>query len=76
MSWYKFANRIDKIKKWLKQHEEDGAEVWVRSNEVFVSIGDWGDRDIIGDLEDILGGIDIEFDYEVGSPGYDWKKVE
>ena len=76
MSWYKTANKIDKIKKWMKQHPDDGVEVWTRGSEIFVSIGDWADRDIVEDLEDILGGIDIEWDYEVGSPGFGWEKIQ
>jgi len=75
MNWYKTADKKQKIQKWLKQHPDDGVVAWTRSCDVFVSIGDWADRDIVDDLEHELGQ-DVEWDYETGSPGFDWVKVQ
>ena len=75
MNWYKQAGLSDQLSKWVKSHGDDGAEAWIRDKEVFVSIGDWADRDIIKQLEKSLG-CPVDWDYEVGSPdGEGWGKV-
>jgi len=74
VNWYKTANKTDKIKRWIKQNTDDGIEVWTKGNNVFLSIDDGAERDLVEELEHILGQ-DIEWDYEVGNPGTGWVKV-
>jgi len=75
MNWYKFSNKESKIKKWMKDHPDDGIEAWTRRSDVFLSIGDWAHSRLVEDLEQVIGQ-DVEYDYEVGSPGFDWVKVQ
>ena len=75
MNWYKLANKTDKIKRWIKQNPDDGIKVWTKGNNIFLSIGDWADRELVEELEHLLGQ-DVEWDYEIGSPGFNWVEIQ
>tara|TARA_Y100000310_G_scaffold275978_1_gene292803 strand:- start:12344 stop:12556 length:213 start_codon:yes stop_codon:yes gene_type:complete len=70
MNW----SRKEKAKKWVKQHKDDAAQIWVKGSNVFLSIGDWAERDLVDELEDIVGR-NVEWDYEVGHPGCGWENL-
>lgn len=82
MNWYKLAEKESRLRVRFRRiqddYSDDGVKIWTKSDDVFVSFGDWAEskEEVLYEIERFVRGSGkVDWDYEVGSPGAGWSRV-